>query len=108
MAPQQPRHPLPPRAAHGDAAGSCASGAQAGMPAGPSGAAAAPLQSSDSRRRPTTPPRAQRARTTEDYAARWRRNVEGSEWGPRYWSYNIKCWMYIAENNDEFVYIRDL
>eukprot|EP00959_Pyramimonas_sp_CCMP1952_P138319 2894591-Pyramimonas_sp.AAC.1 len=71
------------------------------MPAGPRGAAAQRRDSDDSRR-PATPPRAQGARTTEDYAAWWRDDLEDSQWGPRYWSYYINCWMYIADNNDEF------
>eukprot|EP00959_Pyramimonas_sp_CCMP1952_P154932 3241414-Pyramimonas_sp.AAC.1 len=53
-------------------------------------------------------PRSKRARTQEDCATRWRQNLEDTQWGPRRWSYYVKCWMYIAENNDEFVYSRDL
>eukprot|EP00959_Pyramimonas_sp_CCMP1952_P432827 9064093-Pyramimonas_sp.AAC.1 len=38
----------------------------------------------------------------------WRKNLEESQWGPRYWGYYAKGWIYIADNNDEFVYVRDL
>eukprot|EP00959_Pyramimonas_sp_CCMP1952_P099637 2083005-Pyramimonas_sp.AAC.1 len=60
------------------------------MPAGRSGAAAAPQPSgwqsadaSDGSRRLATPPRAKRARAADDYAARWRQHLEGSQRGPR-------------------------
>eukprot|EP00959_Pyramimonas_sp_CCMP1952_P173296 3621375-Pyramimonas_sp.AAC.1 len=67
MEPRPPPRP-PPRPAPGGAAASSASGAEDYMPA---------------------VPRAKRARAS-DYAAYWRRNLEDSDWGLRYWRYHVQ------------------
>ena len=38
----------------------------------------------------------------------WRHNLELSEWGARYWSYHLSLWVYVNNEGDEYVHIRDM
>ena len=54
-------------------------------------------------------PDPKRSRRVPDHLVTWwRHNLELSEWGPRYWSYHLRAWIYVNDDGDEYVHVRDL
>ena len=54
-------------------------------------------------------PGPKRSKKAPDYLQTWwRHDLEMSEWGPRYWSYHLRAYIYVNDEGDEYVHIRDL
>ena len=54
-------------------------------------------------------PAAKRSKTAPDqFQTWWRHHLENSDWGVRYWSYYLRCWVYVNDEGDEYVHVRDL
>ena len=54
-------------------------------------------------------PAAKRSKAVpSQFKAWWRDHLEASDWGVRYWSYFLRCWIYVNDEGEEYVRIRDL